>query len=206
VDTSKNNGQLGKVTAAIDGYAQWNQGFRYDELGRLSSVAEHQGSTMTTSTYSQSYTYDIYGNRRQDANAPLGLPSILESDYETTTNRNRFKSSVATYDAAGNITEDAKFRSQKYAYDANGRQSTVKAWDETELQSSVYDCSGQRVRTVAGSITRTMVYDIFGQQVADYLGTSGGLLERENISRYQSHRQHQYQRQHGLSLSSVRRG
>jgi hypothetical protein len=36
------------------------------------------------------------------------------------------------------------------------------------------------VQTVAGGVTRTMVYDIFGQAVADY---SGGSLERENIYR-----------------------
>ncbi|HKP37794.1 MAG TPA: RHS repeat-associated core domain-containing protein, partial [Pyrinomonadaceae bacterium] len=35
----------------------------------------------------------------------------------------------------------------------------------------------------AGSVTRTMVYDVFGQNVADYLGSSGSTLERENIYR-----------------------
>lgn len=66
-DTSKNNGQIGKVTGTIGTTAKWNQGFSYDELGRLANVTEHQGNAMTTSNYSQSYTYDRYGNRFQTA-------------------------------------------------------------------------------------------------------------------------------------------
>lgn len=80
VDTSKNNGQIGKIDGTISGTAQWNQGFSYDELGRLSSVVEHQGSSMTTTTYSQAYTYDRYGNRFQSANSTLGLPAISSFD------------------------------------------------------------------------------------------------------------------------------
>jgi hypothetical protein len=56
----------------------------------------------------------------------------------------------------------------------------VKLANDTSVQSAVYDCSGQRVQTTANSVTRTMVYDIFGQQVADY---TGGALQRENIYR-----------------------
>src|SRR6266550_6111918 len=135
VDTSKNNGQIGKITGSINGTSQWNQGFSYDELGRLSNVAEHQGSTMTTQTYSQSYTYDVYGNRFQSANTTLGLPAVVSTDYDTTPN-NRFKSTgttATTYDAAGNITQDLKFRNLKYEYDANGRQSAAKLIDNTSL-------------------------------------------------------------------------
>jgi YD repeat-containing protein len=38
VDTSKNNGQVGKITSTIGTTAQWNQGFSYDELGRTLRV------------------------------------------------------------------------------------------------------------------------------------------------------------------------
>lgn len=133
---------------------------------------------MSTQTYAQGYSYDLYGNRTQSANATLGLPAVSASDYDTTNNNNRFVSSVATYDAAGNITSDAKFRSLTYTYDANGRQKTASngAWTQTQ----VYDCAGQRVQTTVGLTTRTMVYDAFGQNVAEY---SGAALERENIYR-----------------------
>ena len=182
VDTSKNNGQLGKVLGTIGSTAQWNQGFTYDELGRLSNVAEHQGSTMTTQTYAQAYGYDRYGNRNQSANTTLGLPAVASTDYSSSTNR--FGSSLATYDSAGNITTDSKFRGMSYSYDANGRM--VSASQTGLSESSTYDAAGQRVQTsvTTGSTTyRTMVYDIFGQDVADYSGSTGATLERENIYR-----------------------
>jgi len=183
VDTSKNNGQIGKITGTIGGTTQWLQGFQYDELGRLKNVAEYQSGSMSSQTYSQGYTYDRYGNRFQSANSTLGLPSVSSSDYDTTNNNNRFVSSVATYDPAGNILSDAKFRGMNYSYDANGRMTSASRTDNTDGQTSVYDCAGQRVQTSANNVTRTMVYDIFGQLVADYLGSSGSTLERENIYR-----------------------
>jgi RHS repeat-associated protein len=178
VDMSKNNGQIGKIDSTIGTTPQWNQGFSYDELGRLTNVREHQGSSLSTQTYSQSYAYDRYGNRTQSVNSLLSLPAVSTTDYDTTNNNNRFVSSVATYDAAGNITTDAKFRSLTYAYDANGRQKS--ATNGTWTQTQVYDCAGQRVQTTVGSTTRTMVYDVFGQNVAEYLGST---LEREHIYR-----------------------
>ncbi len=39
------------------------------------------------------------------------------------------------------------------------------------------------MQTSANNVTRTTVYDVFGQLVADYLGSSGSTLERENIYR-----------------------
>ena len=181
VDTSKNNGQIGKVLATIGTTAQWNQGFSYDELGRLSNVTEHQGSSMSTQTYSQGYTFDRYGNRFQSANSTLGLQAVSSTDINAATNRFITTGSTpTTYDAAGNITTDTKFRGMNYGYDANGRMTSAGTTDSTDSQTSVYDCAGQRVQTVANGVTRTMVYDIFGQLVADYLGSN---LERENIYR-----------------------
>ena len=67
-----------------------------------------------------------------------------------------------------------------YTYDANGRQVSVSAMDSDLSQTSVYDCGGQRVQTTSNGTTRTMVYDIFGKQVADY---NGAAMEKENIYR-----------------------
>lgn len=64
--------------------------------------------------------------------------------------------------------------------ESNGRQTFAEHTDHTSQQASVYDCGGQRVQTTAGSTTRTMVYDVFGQNIADY---STGSVERENIYR-----------------------
>jgi RHS repeat-associated protein len=93
-------------------------------------------------------------------------------------------STPTTYDAAGNITQDTKFRNASYAYYANGRQTAATLGGLT--QNSVYDCAGQRVQTsttAKGTPTRTMVYDIFGQDIADYSGSTGSTLERKNIYR-----------------------
>ena len=184
VDTSQNNGQIGSITGAINGTTQWLQGFRYDELGRLSNVAEYQSASMSSQTYSQGYTYDRWGNKRQSSNSTLSLPSISSSDYDTTNNNNRFVSSVATYDNAGNITADSKFRNYTFSYDANGRMTgTTGSWFS---QNSTYDCAGRRVQTavtVGGVSYRTMVYDIFGQLVVDYNGSGGTIVESENVYR-----------------------
>jgi RHS repeat-associated protein len=196
VDTTKNTGQIARVDGTINGAAtkEWDQRFVYDELGRLNIAAEYQNGTGSTPTWQVKYGYDLYGNRTQTGSSDnFGVPyvNVQTSDYDTTNHTNRFVATGTTpmtYDEAGNITQDMKFRmtgslGMKYTYDANGRQATAKLSDNTSLQSSVYDGAGKRVQTTAGSTTRTMVYDIFGQDVADYTGSTSVTLERENIYR-----------------------
>ena len=188
IDTSKNNGQIGRVDGFINGSTtkEWDQRFVYDELGRLSIAAEYQQGNNSNKTWQVQYGYDRWGNRFQSGNGNTGVNyiSVLAGDMDAATNRFIAGGSTpTTYDAAGNITIDTKFRGLKYDYDANGRQSAAKLLDNTSIQNSVYDCAGQRVQTTDGSKTRTMVYDVFGQDVADYLGSSGTTLERENIYR-----------------------
>lgn len=191
IDTSKNNGQLGRVDGMINGAStkEWDQRFVYDPLGRLSLAAEYQQGTGSTPTWQVKYTHDRYGNRMQSGstdNFGVSFKSVVSGDIDATTNRLTTSGSTPlTYDAAGNVTQDMKYRlsgslGMKYEYDANGRQKTAKLSNDTTLQTSAYDSAGQRVQATANSVTRTMVYDIFGQQVADYNGSS---LERENIYR-----------------------
>ena len=90
---------------------------------------------------------------------------------------NRFAGSAGvppaiTYDSAGNITSDNKFRSMQYQYDANGRMKWSANGDGSNVSTSVYDGLGQRVQTTVGAITRTFVYDIFGQVIAEYEGNT----------------------------------
>ena len=140
-----------------------------------------QAITLSRATDPFHTIYDGYGNRFQSANTPLGLPAVSASEINAATNRFiNTGATPTTYDAAGNITIDTKFRGLKYEYDANGRQTAAKLLDNTTIQTSVYDCAGQRIQTTANGVTRTMIYDVFGQNVADYLGSS---LERENIYR-----------------------
>ncbi|HEX3250603.1 MAG TPA: DUF4214 domain-containing protein [Pyrinomonadaceae bacterium] len=191
VDKSKNNGQIGRIDGVINGSStkEWEQRFSYDELGRLSTAAEYQQGTGSTPTWKQEFTYDRYGNRFQwgSGNTGVGFTPVVSSDISPSTNRFISTGSTPiTYDAAGNITQDKKFRidpqadGMNYTYDANGRQITAAGTDEIGNQDSVYDCVGQRVQTSGNNVTRQMVYDIFGRLVADY---KNGSLERENIYR-----------------------
>jgi RHS repeat-associated protein len=186
VDTSKNTGQVGRVDGTINGSAikEWDQRLVYDELGRLSTAAEYLNGTGSTPTWQVKYTYDAFGNRKQATgsdNFGVGFTPVVGSEIVDTTNRFiNTGSTPTTYDEAGNVKTDTKFRSRKYSYDDTGRQTLVTDLSGNNVQTSVYDAGGQRVQTTASGITRTMVYDIFGQDIADYTGST---LERENIYR-----------------------
>lgn len=185
VDKSKNNGQIGRIDGIINGSStkEWEQRYSYDELGRLSVASEYQQGTGSTPSWKQEFTYDRFGNRFQSGsgNTGVGFTPVVSSDITAATNRFITSGSTpVTYDAAGNITQDAKFRFMNYTYDANGRQTAAWATNSDLSQSTVYDCEGQRVQIAWNGVTHTMVYDIFGQLIADYNGTT---MELENIYR-----------------------
>jgi RHS repeat-associated protein len=185
VDKSKNRGQIARIDSVINGSGtkEWEQRFSYDELGRLATAAEYQQGTGGTPTWQQQFTYDRYGNRFQSGSGNSGMTyvPVVSSDITATTNRFISTGSTpTTYDAAGNITQDTKFRSMNYTFDANGRQISATAIGGSPSQTSVYDCAGQRIQTTSGGVSRTMVYDIFGQQIADY---NGSTVQRENVYR-----------------------
>jgi len=179
VDVTRNNGQIGRVDSFTDGTKQWDQRFTYDSLGRLSLAAEFRGDNAQL-TWQTHYDYDRYGNRFQyQQNVGVGYTTVLPGDVDA--NRNRFISSGATpttYDPAGNILTDTKFRGLSYIYDANNRQTSASGTGVS--QTAVYDAMGQRVQTSASGAARQMVYDAFGQIVAEY---GGGSLRRENVYR-----------------------
>jgi len=179
VDITKNNGQIGRIDGFTGGTKLWDQRFTYDSLARLSQSAEYQG-TSGPLTYQAHYDYDIYGNRFQyQQNINLAYTTVQPADVDST--RNRFISTgtyPTTYDAAGNITADTKFRGMNYTYDANNRQRSASGTYTS--QTSVYDARGQRVQTLGNPGSRQMVYDAFGQLIAEY---KAGSLERENIYR-----------------------
>ncbi len=176
--------KIGRIDGFINGAKQWDQRMVYDSLGRLSTAAEYRGDN-GAQAWATHYDYDRYGNRFQyQSNSNVAYTPVQMSDIDASTNRFiNSGSTPTTYDPAGNITQDTKFRGMNYAYDANGRQISASSTYNDAQQTSVYDCAGQRVRTSANGVARTMVYDIFGQLVADYLGSSGSTLERENIYR-----------------------
>ena len=177
-DATKNNGQLSLIESWIGTSKQATQTFRYDHIGRLKESAEYRGDNGSL-TYKQVFDFDRFGNlyRKAASNStsgqqnPIAYTAIEDSDISKATNR--FTSNT-TYDDAGQVVSDNKFRSMNFAYDANGRQikasraSVPDAW-------TVYDAGGNRVATKINNQWQYMVYDAMGKLVAEYGQPSDGL-------------------------------
>lgn len=172
VDSSKNNGQLSKIESWIGVNKQWSQRFGYDELGRLKESREYKQDDNAHLTYKQVFDFDRFGNLyRKSASNPVSgqenpLPVIWIEDTDISRTKNRFAAGT-TYDDAGKVIEDNKFRAMTFAYDANGR--IVKASKVNQLDAwTVYDGGGNRVAEKINDIWQFMIYDAFGHLVAEY--------------------------------------
>ncbi len=173
---------LAPADGYINGAKQWDQRMIYDSLSRLSTAAEYQQGNSSQLTWQAHYDFDRYGNRYQyQNNTNVGYVPVQTSDVDST--RNRFISqswAPMSYDPAGNITSDGKFGGMNYGYDANSRMTQASRTDGSGQSTTVYDCAGQRVQTTIAGITRQMVYDAFGQLLAEY---KQGLLDKEYLYR-----------------------
>jgi RHS repeat-associated protein len=173
LDESKNNGQIARIEGTIGTQKQWQQNFAYDSIGRLSSARELRGDNNQQS-YLINYDYDLFGNRYQKQSRNGGNPftQVWTEDADIDQMTNRVANNVS-YDNAGNVLVDQKFRQLKFQYDANNRQRQSSNLDDTSAVVSVYDAGGQRVATqVAGSLTNVLVYDALGKLVAEYGNSS----------------------------------
>jgi len=176
ITANSNNGQLAKVESYIGTAKQWEQRFGYDSVGRLKEAREHRGDTNAL-TYKQTFDFDRFGNMyRKAVNNPTTgqanpLPYNPIEDSDISKASNRFTTNT-TYDDAGNVVTDNKFRTMGFGYDANGR--TVKATKTSVPDAlSVYDAGGQRVAERVNDVWRLLIYDIGGKLVAEYGGLQG---------------------------------
>jgi RHS repeat-associated protein len=175
VDETKNNGQIARIEGLIATVKQWQQNFAYDSLGRLSSVCEFRGDNSQQS-YLINYNYDLFGNRYQyqSQNSSNPFTQVWVEPSQVNQANNRYSSGV-TYDDAGNVTVDSKFRNLQFQYDANNRQKQSANLDGSGAVVSVYDAAGQRVATqVAGVLTNVLVYDAAGKLIAEYGSPASG--------------------------------
>ena len=175
LDITKNNGQLSQIESYIGGNKQWTQKFSYDSIGRLSESKEYRGDTNAL-TYKQKFDFDRFGNlyRKNTSNPtsgqenPLTFTPIEDADIDKTTNRFT-TSSGTTYNEAGQVVTDNKFRVMNFGYNANGRM--VKATQANIPDAlTIYDALGNRVATKVDDIWQFMIYDAFGQLIAEYGG------------------------------------
>ena len=168
--TTTNNGNVASQQIRV-GTLDLTQSYAYDKLNRLTGATERRSGTPT---WSQTYQYDVYGNRAVTAGRNHGshealTPSALTS-FNVSTNR---LLGGAAYDGAGNLTLD--WGGRRFKYDGDNR---MVSFDTTGVNTDAtyhYDGEGRRVKRVVGGVTTTYVYNVLGQLVAEY-ASSGTLL------------------------------
>ncbi len=173
--TASNNGNVLSQRIRA-GTLNQNQTYTYDSLNRLKTA----GETGSGTAWSQTYTYDRYGNRRVTAGASHGSNQALTpqstADIATATNRLAGLKGVnaVAYDAAGNLTAD--WAANAFKYDGDNRLVAFDAPLGTDSDTAyAYDGEGRRVRKVVGGssgVTTTYVYNVGGQLLAEFGGTA----------------------------------
>ena len=150
----------GRFTQVCDTVNNSCTNLSYDDLNRMVGQKTIQGSTTTNS----SWTYDRYGNRWSQQTTHGANPSV---SFNTANNQEVGFS----YDAAGNMTSDGI---HQYSYDAEGNVLKV---DGGSTATYYYDALNQRVRSVVNGTAYEFVFNLSGQRVSVWNGTSGALLE-----------------------------
>jgi RHS repeat-associated protein len=137
----------------------------YDQFNRLvcANLSNGTCASPTNGTATYTYNYDRFGNRWHQN-------GTSSSSVSFTGNNNRMDS--YSYDAAGDLLNDG---AHSYAYDGYGEIASV---DGGNTANYYYDAEGRRVRkNLAGSIT-DYIYNLQGQEIAEFDG-SGNWLRGE---------------------------
>jgi RHS repeat-associated protein len=170
-------GRTGQLTHLVDLLnEQGTRSYEYDALSRLTRVAGGQaGPKRPGPAWSQTYTYDRFGNRltvttsadRHDTTIPSdGLPSV---DYDNKTNR--ITTAGFAYDQAGNQAQTtmADGTERRYHYDAAGRLTQVLDHQSNLIEEYTYGSDNRRLMTRNGA-TGDRTYHVWhgGVVVAEY--------------------------------------
>jgi RHS repeat-associated protein len=132
--------------------------YSHDDEERIASVN-------CGSVWSQTFTYDAFGNINKSGSSSFG------ATYSATTNRmTLIGSSTPTYDANGNVTNDFL---NTYAWDANGRPVTADSVGLT------YDALGKMVEQNRSGAYTQIVYTPSGAKLALM---SGSTLQKGFVS------------------------
>jgi RHS repeat-associated protein len=137
------------------------------------------GATGVTANWSQTYSYDRYGNKLGatpsgvDQNSASIVADGLRS-VTASTSTNRITTSGRQYDLAGNLIRGKDGTAwQKFEYDAAGRLVKIKNDSNTVLETYTYGASRERLMVETSSQRR---YFAWGGQnvVAEYVETGSG--------------------------------
>ncbi len=133
--------------------------YTYDSLNRLWTAIAQQGST---TFWSQTYTYDRYGNMTCS-----GTGACTSMGYNSNNQLTSVGGSSLTYDAAGNLIQDnSTVPAHFYKWDAEGRLISI---DNGSTASITFNALGQRVYATSSVFTGTYWRDPSGQ----FLGGQG---------------------------------
>jgi len=156
---STNNGNVASAGIVTSGGLNLTQAFGYDKVNRLTSAAETGGG----SEWSQTYTFDKWGNRAVSISSYMPYPYATPTALTQYTN-NRWNGTGAGYDTAGNQTA---LSLRSFTYDGENRLLTSSQPSMGAI-TYAYDGEGQRVQKTVGGATTVYVYDGAGQLAAEY--------------------------------------
>ncbi|MBL8192898.1 MAG: RHS repeat-associated core domain-containing protein, partial [Blastocatellia bacterium] len=129
-----------------------------------------------SSSWSQEYSYDRYGNRR----AVIGTNA---QNLSISTSKNRITDPGYDYDLAGNLIADPS--GKLYEYDGENRLVKVAQGNPSNVIAEYfYDGNGWRVKKIANGVTTRFIYDQGGRLLAEYEGEPVPSLDaptKENI-------------------------
>lgn len=115
-----------------------------------------------SSSWSQEYDYDRYGNRH----TVIGTNA---QNLSISTAKNRITDPGYEYDPAGNLIADPS--GKLFFYDAENRLVKVAQGDPSNIIAQYfYDGNGWRVRKIANGVTTRFVYDQSGRLLSEYEG------------------------------------
>jgi RHS repeat-associated protein len=151
---------------AVSSYSFIQQNYDYDALNRLIWIGEYPNGG--SSTGSQNYSYDRFGNRTLSA---WGT-GINNQQFMVNTNTNQLGvpsglSGLMQYDPAGNLINDTYSGAGARGYDAEGRMTSA-ANNASQQSVYTYDSDGRRVRRNSYGQEIWQVYGFDGELLAEY--------------------------------------
>jgi len=159
VDASKNIGNIAKTTTTIP-TTSFVQTFKYDAINRLTEAKETTGSA---TNWSQTWSYDRYGNRVGFAQDIAGNTNAPNPTVDPNTNRFNTGQGFG-YDANGNVVSDVDPLSslpRQFIFNGDNKHAEVRGPSNELIGEYFYDGEGRRVkkhRYVGGVLTEVTVF------------------------------------------------
>jgi len=141
VNQAKNTGNIAKQSISFQGLTNpFIQTYKYDSLYRLTEAKETSGSN---TNWTQTFTYDRFGNRLTFAQNIGGITNNQTPTVDAATNRFSDIQSYG-YDLNGNLIVDSQGR--QFTFNGENKQTQVKDASNNVIGQYFYDGEGKRVK------------------------------------------------------------